>query len=98
MIDKAAIFTGILQKNALRRGSGLPEWPVRETYEREARAASWREYINLHGVHIRAQVLAEQRLRHGPDWPMSGGGWMAFSCLVAKALGTGFRAQCSSGS
>lgn len=95
MIDKAAIFTTILHKNALRRESGLPEWPVRATVERDWQSASWREYVQLNGARIRAQVLAKHRLRHGPEWPASSGGRMAFSLLVSKALGDGFRDQCS---
>ena len=93
MIDKAAIFTSILTKNALRREAGLVEWPVRATFDEECRSASWREYVQLHGARVRAQVLTEQQLRHGEAWPISGGGRMFYSCLVAKALAEGFAAQ-----
>ena len=94
MINKVAVFfTDILVKNVIRRGAGLPEWPVREAYQKSVRDAAWREYLAEHGSRIRAKVLAEQQLRHGSNWPMSGGGRMAFSLLVAKALADGFRAK-----
>ena len=93
MIDKSALFTSILQRNTLRREVGLPEWPVRPTFDKECRSASWREYVQLNGSRIRAEVLAKQRLRHGEAWPISGGGRMAYSLLVLNALGDGFRDQ-----
>ena len=93
MIKRASIFTKILTKNTLRREAGLPELPVRETYRRDVDHASWREYSHEHGARIRAEVLAEQRARYGADWPTSGGGGMAYSCLVAKALAESFAAQ-----
>lgn len=93
MIDRAAIFEIILRKNVLRRESGLPELPIRETYDRDVEYASWCEYSREHGARIWAEVLAEQRVRFGVDWPSSGGGRTAYSLLVAKALAESFAVQ-----
>lgn len=93
MIDRAAIFTAILKKNALRREAGLPELPVRVAYDKEIEHASWCEYAKEHGARVRAEVLAGLRARYGADWPTSGGGRMAYSCLVAKAMAESFAVQ-----
>ena len=93
MIDRAALFADILRKNKLRRSSGLPEWPVRETYEREVRGAAWREYVQQNGARVHAEVLARRRAKMGADYPQSFGGRMGLNCLVGKALADGFLAQ-----
>ena len=93
MIDRAAIYEAILRRNALRHEAGLPELPVTDTYRQDFDYASWREYARQHGARVRAEVLAQQRARYGADWPTSGGGWMAYSCLVAKALAKNFAVQ-----
>lgn len=90
MIDRAVIFTSILNKNALRRRVGLPEWPIRATYDTEIRGAAWREYARQHRDRVYAEVLARQRTRFGADYPASAGGQMAVACLVGKALRDGF--------
>lgn len=93
MIDRAAIFEAILRRNALRREAGLPELPVRETYHRDVEYASWREYMREHGARIQSEVLARQWARYGTDWPTSGGGRTAYSCLVAKAMAESFASR-----
>ena len=93
MIDRAAIFTSILKKNALRRDVGLPEWPVRRTYEKEVRSVAWREYIRQHSARVHAKVIAQQRARLGADFPQSAGGgveWV-WPVLLAKLFGSDFR-------
>lgn len=92
MIERAAIFTAVIKKNALRREAGLPELPVRDTYRRNVDDASWHEFTRQHGARVRAEVLAKQRARYGADWPTSGGGRTAYSCLVAMALAERFSA------
>ena len=86
MIDKAAIFSAILRKNALRREAGLPEWPVRKTYEKEVRGAAWREHVEEHGARVHAEVLSRQRAKFGADYPQSAGGRMAVYHMVGKVL------------
>ena len=93
MIDRAAIFADILKKNDLRRSSGLPEWPVRKTYEKEVHGAAWREYVEQNSARVHAEVLARQRTKLGAGYPQSAGGRLGVNCLVGKALADGFLAQ-----
>jgi hypothetical protein len=83
MVDKAEIFTSVTKRNALRTANGLPPLDVRAEYAREISIAEQRAYqafCDRHGDErevIRQEVLAELRLKHGPDFGTGmGGRWM----------------------
>ena len=93
MINKAAIFEAILKRNALRRQAGLPEWPVRQTYDEDVRRASWRQHVEQNHAVVRMQVLQEQRAKFGQDYPLSTGGAWAVNALVNVSLSKSFQAS-----
>lgn len=72
-VDRAAIFTSVLKRNALRREAHLPLLDVRVTYERELAQALWRAHANEHYEAVRAEVVARLRARFGPKWGFSAG-------------------------
>ena len=83
VMDKAAIFTYITKRNALRRGNGLPALNFHTEYAHEiaiARQRTYRSFCDDHGDEretIRLEVLAELRLRYGPNFGTGmGGRWM----------------------
>lgn len=82
-MDKAAIFTGLTERNALRREHRLPPLDPRTEYDRLVALARWQEYAAVCDVHahrrreIAEAVLAEFRATRGPGWGASAGGrWM----------------------
>ena len=86
MVDAAAILTSIWQKNALRRSSGLPLWPVRETFERELKQARWRTHVDANYEATRTRVLADLRAKHGEGFGLSAGGRWVIQARVDQAL------------
>jgi hypothetical protein len=94
-MDRSAIFSGILERNELRRAAQLPPLPVRETYEREITAAEWRSFCDQHAAFVRDQILAERRATY-PDWGNSAGGQLALGLLTEKRLRERFGQQRSS--
>ena len=92
MVDRAAIFSSILARNALRRGAQLPQLDVRATFEREVEHALWIEHVERHHAEVRAQVLDDLRQRFGRE-PLSAGGRWAISALTQKALVERYRAH-----
>lgn len=92
-VDAAEILSSIWAKNALRRTSGLPLWPVRETFERELRQARWRVHLEQHYVGVRDDVLAERRARYGEGWGFSAGGRWVVHFLTMQKLREMFPAK-----
>jgi hypothetical protein len=81
--DRAEIFTSITKRNALRTANGLPPLDIRREYAHQVAIAAQRAYqafCDQHGDErevIRQEVLAEWRLKHGPDFGTGmGGRWM----------------------
>jgi hypothetical protein len=89
-VDAAAILSTIWVKNDLRRGSGLPLWPVRETFERELKAARWRIHCDANYEDTREQILAELRARHGEGFGGSVTGRWVIEILTSQALRASF--------
>jgi hypothetical protein len=85
-VDAAAILSSIWAKNALRRTSGLPLWPVRETFIRELEAARWRNHLEQHYHRVRDAVLVERRAQHGETWGLSAGGRWGVHFLAMQKL------------
>jgi hypothetical protein len=79
-MDKAAIFTELTQRNALRRQAQLPLLDLPMAYESAVALAAWQDYRAAcdrfadERVRIREQVLAEFRAAHGPGFGLSFGG------------------------
>ncbi len=91
-VDRAAIFSNILQRNALRREAKLPLLNVRAVCDREVEHARWRAYVEQHLDQTRSRIAAEFEQRVGRE-PLSGGALMAIAALTLKSLRQGFRAQ-----
>lgn len=84
--DRGAIFSNILQRQALRREAQLPLLNIRVEYERAVEQARWRAHVEQCGEAIRAQVLAELRAKNGPQFGGSVGGMWAVRILASKRL------------
>lgn len=85
-IDRSAILTTILQRQALRREAQLPLLNVRAEYERTVEQALWKTHVDECGEAVRAEVLAELRSRHGPQFGYSVGGLWAVRLRTEKRL------------
>ena len=90
-VDAAAILSSIWAKNALRRESGLPLWPVRETFERELQQARWRAHVEANYEATRLRVVDELRARHGEGYGLSAGGRWVIEIGTSQALRASFR-------
>jgi hypothetical protein len=82
-MDKAAIFTEITRRNALRREAGLPLLDVHQEFAHGVAVARWREYQAACDAHadlraaIEAEVVEELRRKTGRDHRLSvGGRWL----------------------
>ncbi|AWI89814.1 hypothetical protein C0214_17030 [Methylobacterium sp. DM1] len=84
--DRSAILSGLLQRQALRREAHLPLLNIRAEYEQAVEHARWRAHVEEHSEAVRAQVLAELRSRHGPQFGASVGGLWAVHLRTEKQL------------
>ena len=84
-MDRTAIFTEVLCRNALRREVGLPRLDVRAEYHRAVQVARWREIVHEHYEFFAEDVLRERR-SNNPDWGNSAGGRLALHLLTQQAL------------
>lgn len=85
-MDRSAIFTELCRRNALRREVHLPRLNIPAEYERLVAVETWRLICEAHYTRTRAEVLAEQRARHGPDWGLSASGRWAVEIFTAQRL------------
>lgn len=90
-VDAAVILSSIWEKNALRRTSGLPLWPVRETFERELEQARWRAHVDEHHEATRTRVLGDLRARHGEGFGLSAKERWLIEARTSHALRATFR-------
>ena len=82
-LDRAAIFTGLTRRTALRREAGLPLLDVRREFDHAVALARWDEYravcdapADLRAA-IEAEVVEELRRKTGRDHRLSvGGRWL----------------------
>jgi hypothetical protein len=71
-MDKAAIFSAVLERNAVRRKAPLPPLDVARACHRAIAEAEWREYERRCSAEAdawarcRAEAVAECRKRFGP--------------------------------
>ena len=93
LIDRSAIFSSILARNALRREAKLPLLNVRSEYERIVDLALWRAHVERNHEVTTATLLRELRAKQGPNFPQSAGGRWALNALVAKNLKESFEAR-----
>lgn len=84
--DRSAILSDILRRQALRREAQLPTLNVRTEYERAVEQARWRAHVATYGEAVRAQVLAELRAKHGPQFGSSVGGLWAVRLRAERRL------------
>jgi hypothetical protein len=70
-VDKAAVFSAVLERNALRRAALLPRLDVGQEFRRAIVEAAWREYQRRCSAEAdalarcRAEAVAECRKRFG---------------------------------
>jgi hypothetical protein len=89
-MDRAAIFTDLTRRNALRKANRLPLLDIPSKYARCVSLAQEREYDAICAEHrddwaeIRRQVLAELRAIHGSDFGHSMGGRWAVDILARR--------------
>lgn len=85
MVDKAAIFTGLTKRNALRKEAGLPLLNLRDELAHEVALAAENEFAAVAEEHagerlmIREQVEADLRQKHGPTFGHTMGGRWAIN-------------------
>ncbi|GLS68737.1 hypothetical protein GCM10007890_07490 [Methylobacterium tardum] len=98
IVDRGAIFSVILTRQALRIEAKLPLLDVTAEYRRavaqtlnRVEEARWQRHAELHLDQVREEILARQRAKYGPEWPSSWGGRMTLSILVQRALEVSFR-------
>lgn len=78
-MDKAAIYSELVRRNALRKANGLPLLNLTTEYAHAVAGAAQRGFRALCDRHadereaIRLEVLAELREKHGPDFGMGFG-------------------------
>jgi hypothetical protein len=102
-VDKAALFSAVLERNAVRRAALLPPLDVGLGYHRAIVEGAWREYQRRCSAEAdalarcRAEAVAECRKRFGPTFdPRNFGSRILvaretdrrFREHMAKALGT----------
>jgi hypothetical protein len=85
-MDKAAIFTSLLRRNALRREARLPPIDVRAEYQKEVEDAFRREVHDHHHDIVRAEVVERLREERGPGWDCRGGGRWLIDALTQREL------------
>ncbi|AWN35424.1 hypothetical protein [Methylobacterium radiodurans] len=85
-VDQAAILSRIFDRNAIRRQALLPPLNIRAVFEHEVETARWRAICDAHYAHVRAEVLARLRERHGLDFGNSAGGRWAVEFRTRRAL------------
>jgi hypothetical protein len=71
MIDRAAIFTALTKRNALRRAAQLPLLDLRQELARAVDVATWQAACAAHAddlPRLRQEVLAELQETRGADF------------------------------
>ena len=89
MVDKAAIFAELTQRNALRREAKLPLLNLRAEFVHAVEVAAWREACQKHTddiARIKIEALADLRRRYGDSFGYSVGGHWAISIEVFKRI------------
>jgi hypothetical protein len=80
MVDKAAIFTELTRRNAVRRNAKLPLLDIHAEFDHAVSVALWNEGVERFRddmPRIKQEVLAELRENRGADFPQSvGGHWL----------------------
>ncbi|MDN3572343.1 hypothetical protein [Methylobacterium longum] len=96
-IDRGAIFSAILARQALRIEAKLPRLDVGFEYNKAVEQAlhrveevRWQRHAELHHDRVRGEILARQRRKHGPAWPSGWSGRMVLSILVQRELEASF--------
>ena len=100
MTDKAAIFTDLTKRNALRRAGGLPPLDIRAEYAYECALAAWKEWeaqcaanADLEAT-IRDDIIAELRkVRADPNFPNTMGARLLTDALVINRFESALAAR-----
>jgi len=91
VVDRGAIFSALLARQALRIEAKLPRLDIPTLYRRSVEQALWRQHVELHHDRVRADILARQRARHYKAWPQTWGGRVGLSVMVQQALKASYR-------
>jgi hypothetical protein len=84
-MDRAAIYSDLCRRNALRKEAKLPLLNVHAEYRRLVEVQRWAEIVEQHWEVVEAEILAEKR-RERSDWGISAGGRLALRLLTLKTL------------
>ena len=80
MVDRAAIFTDLTRRNALRREAELPLLDIQTEFNHAVEVALWNEGLEVYADDIARAIdetWADLRQRYGADFPQSvGGRWL----------------------
>ena len=88
-IDRSAIFLNLCARNQIRREARLPLLDIKAEYRNAITVAEARQRRAIRQQYvpeIKAEILAEMRERHGPDWGNCWSGRLALGALVDKLL------------
>lgn len=85
-IDRAAIFSELCRRNALRREAHLPLLDLPAEYRRLLEVGKWSYIVAHHYADTRAEVLAALRAKHGPDFGYSAGGRWMIEIVTSRLL------------
>jgi hypothetical protein len=85
MIDKAAIFTELTRRNAVRRRAQLPLLDMRDEFNRAVEFTYWNAVCDEHAHRVRSEVTGELSKTFGRE-PQSTGGRWAVCILTLKRL------------
>jgi hypothetical protein len=85
VIDKAAIFTELTRRNAVRRRAQLPLLDMRDELDRAVEFTRWKAVWEEHADRVRSEVIAELSKRLGGELQSAGGRW-AVGILTLKRL------------
>jgi hypothetical protein len=89
-MNRAAILTNILKRNALRREAHLPPLDVAAEYHRAVAQAHWQEVCGEHYDRVREEVVERLRHTHGRDYRLSAGGRWMIEAMTLKELASQF--------
>lgn len=83
-MDKAAIFTGLAARNALRREAKLPLLDLHAEFEKAVQREKFQEVCERFGPTVYQQVISELQQRHGAEFNESrsvGARWLVTTMM-----------------
>jgi len=85
-IDRVAILAEIYARNRLRIEAQLPRLNIRQEFGHAVSVRAWRIHADRHYDRIRAEILAQQRVKFGDGWGYAITGRWVLNILIERAL------------